>query len=363
MAQTKPRQPLPPRPAPTPSRRRPARSRKRKANGVGRFLGIGYLVVLAGLALYGGYVFRSSSALRKYLPVIFGAGLHPKTPADVFPGRSAINLLVIGRDYDYTDKDQIIKSRARSDVLMVAHLDFPHKTVSLLSVPRDTRARIPGHGITKINAAHQFGGPALTAQTVQDNFGIPSDKFVALDFDGFEKAIDEISGVDLVVDKKMDYDDNWGHLHIHLRPGLQHLNGQQAMGFVRFRHSDSDLIRVQRQQTLIAALKAKLHQPQMLARLPQILDTLDSHVDSDLTTEQKVVLAQFIHDTPREQIQMSTLPSHPVGNSVATDWPQATPMIQKIFGVSPDQAVAAQTETGRKHRRHHRRLERMADLP
>ena len=93
---------------------------RRPRSRVGNMLGAFSLALLAVLSLYGGYAYRNSVALRKYLPALFAHGLHPKTPADVFPGQPAINLLVIGRDYDYTDKDQIIKSHARSDVLMVA---------------------------------------------------------------------------------------------------------------------------------------------------------------------------------------------------------------------------------------------------
>ncbi len=368
MAQTTPRKPRPPRQDPPSGKSSPPRTaaskrrpKTRPRRGAGRVFGVLSLLLLAALSLYAGYAYRSSAALRKYLPVFMHHGLTPQTPADVFPGQPALNMLVIGRDYDYSDQDQIIKTRARSDMLMVAHLDFAHKTVTLLSIPRDTRALIPGHGVAKINAAHEYGGPALTAQTVQSNFGIPTDKFVALDFQGFQQAIDLLGGVDLTVDKKMDYDDNWGHLHIHLLPGYQHLNGQQAMGFVRFRHSDSDLVRVQRQQALLAALKAKLREPQTLAKLPQLLDVLDAHVSSDLTTEQKIVLARFIHDTPRAQIRMATLPSSDgAGPYVQTDWARATPMIQSIFGVSPTQDVAS---AGPRRRRRHHRLERLARLP
>lgn len=329
---------------------------------MGNAFGMISLLLLAAVSLYGGYLYRSSDALRKYLPIIFHHGWHAPTPTEAFPGQPALNLLVIGRDYDYNNQDQIIKTRARSDMLMVAHLDFAKKSVSLLSIPRDTRAQIPGHGVTKINAAHAYGGPALTAQTVQQNFAIPSDRYVALDFQGFEQAIDLLGGVDLTVDKQMDYDDNWGHLHIHLKPGLQHLNGQQAMGFVRFRHSDSDLVRVQRQQNLLAALKAKLCAPQTLTKLPQLLDLLDAHIASDLTTDQKVALAQFVHDTPRDQIQMATLPSREAGASVMTDWTQSAPLIQRLFGIAPAQLAEADAAT-RPHRRRHRRPERLAELP
>ncbi len=362
MAQTKPRKAPSRTPAAahnsTSAARRPRPKRRRRA---GHVWGALTLAFLATVAMAGGFLCRSV-AVQKYFGAVVRHGFHPPTSAEAFPGQTSLNMLVIGRDYDYSDKDQILDTRGRSDMLMVARLDFARHDVSLLSIPRDTRARIAGHGTTKINAAYKYGGPALTARTVQENFGIPGEKFVALDFQGFEKAIDLLGGVDLYVDRKMDYDDNWGHLHIHLKLGPQHLNGQQAMGFVRFRHSDSDLVRVQRQQALLAALKAKMRRPQTLAKLPDLLDMLDSHLESDLSTDQKLALAGFVHETPREQIVMTTLPSRPAGASVVTDWAQASPVIQRMFGVVPAEQVAASVSGGRRHRRH-RHPSRLAELP
>ena len=323
---------------------------------VGRVIGL-ILLGLMGLAI--GY-FGRDVTLRKYLPHIIGGILKPPTHEDLFPGKSSINLLIIGRDYDYTDSDQIIhKTLGRSDMLMVAHIDFASNTAHLLSIPRDTRADVPGKGVHKINAAHEFGGPALVEQTIASNFGIPSDQYISIDFVGFEKAIDEMGGVDLAVDRKMDYDDNWGHLHIHLKPGQQHLSGNQAMGFVRFRHADSDFVRVQRQQTLLAALKEKLRSPMILGDLTNILDTLDNHVDSDLSVDQKVFLAKYLHGLSRDKIAMDTLPSlDGAGNLVQTDWAKATPMIQQVFGVTPPEADAQ--AGGRVHKRRRHRLHQPA---
>ncbi len=360
----KPRGPRPqaknaarPSPRPLPITRR-TQAKRRQPTRAGRLFCALLLGVLAGVAMYGGYAYRHSRMLQTYLPALFRHGLRQPDMATAFPNKPTLNLLVIGRDADYSDQDQLLKSNGRSDMLMVARVDAAGQRVNLLSIPRDTIARIPGHGLSKINAAHKWGGPALTARTVEENFGIPTDQFVALDFAGFEKAIDLLGGVDLSVDKKMDYDDNWGHLHIHLLPGMQHLNGQQAMGFVRFRHSDSDLVRVGRQQVLLAALKDKLRAPQTLARLPQLLDLLDAHLSSDLSTDQKLALARFLHDTGREHIQMATLPSGEKGTAVVTDWSKAAPLIQKMFGTSPPNAQVAQ---GRRHHRRHRRALRLAE--
>ena len=337
-----------------PVRRSPARKAKRLLGGLA-------LVSLAAVSVAGGYLYRTSGSLVRLLPPI----LQQQTVSDAFPNQNTLNLMIIGRDRDYDDRtDQVIKSRARSDMLMVAHLDFAKNTISLLSIPRDTRVLVPGRGITKINAAHQVGGPALSKKVVESTFGIQSGKYLALDFEGFEQAINTLGGVDLVVDKKMDYDDNWGHLHIHLRPGLQHLDGQQAMGFVRFRHSDSDLLRTRRQQALLAALKTKLRSPEALAQIGPVLAAIDKHIDSDLTPVQEVALARFAHDTPHQSVHMDTLPSRIAGNDVATNWTEARPLIQSIFGVAPPEATLTANETeGRHRRRRHHRSNRVASLP
>lgn len=350
MAQRSPRQPL----------RNPSKSKRRSR---GRIFGIFSLFTLGALAAGAGYLYRTYPIFQKYGPALAGM---TKTPADVFPETPhTMNLMVIGRDYDYTNSDQIIQSHARSDVLMVAHLDFDHKTVSLLSIPRDTEADVPEPDgitrLTKINAAHEFGGPQGSEQVVQNTFGIHSDKYVDLDPAGFDEAINVLGGVNLVVDRKMDYDDNWGHLHIHLLPGYQHLDGTQAMGFVRFRHADSDLMRIQRQQTLLTALKTELLQPQTLPKIPLLLETIDKHVHSDLSPVQQVVLAKFLHDTPRASITMATVPSeNGFGTTQRTDWARATPLVQSIFGVTPP-AQVADIGMGRHHyrrfrRRHYTRL-------
>jgi len=144
-----------------------------------------------------------------------------------------------------------------------------------------------------------------------------------------------MKGVDVNVDRKMDYDDDWGHLHIHLTPGFQHLTGQQAMGYVRFRHADSDLVRTTRQQALVAAIKSKMLMPTTLMALPSIINTIDEHVDSDLNADQKIAVAHFIRSAPKQNITMLTLPSIEGSSYVYTDWAAAAPLIQSMFGVTP----------------------------
>ena len=175
------------------------------------------------------------------------------TPGRAFPGRTQVNVLLLGRDLDRDRHGQVVKTNGRTDTIILAHYDFADKCVNMLSIPRDTRVAIPHHGHHKINAAHAYGGPNLACRTVEGLLGVHPDDYIVVDFEGFEKAVDLMGGLTLTVDKKLDYDDNWGGLHIHLQPGRQLLNGKQAIGFVRYRkskdgHADTDIERIARQQ-------------------------------------------------------------------------------------------------------------------
>ena len=124
---------------------------------------------------------------------------------------------------------------------------------------------------------------------------------------------------------------------------MQHLDGQNAMCFVRFRHADTDLIRTHRQQALVAALKEQMMSARTLAVLPELINTIDSHVDSDLTTNQKLAIADFVREVPHDNVAMTTMPSDEGSYYVDTRWSEAAPLIQNWFGVAPPT-----------HRHHHR---------
>jgi anionic cell wall polymer biosynthesis LytR-Cps2A-Psr (LCP) family protein len=121
------------------------------------------------------------------------------------------------------------------------------------------------------------------------------------------------------------------------------------MGFVRFRHSDSDIIRTHRQQALMAALKLKLMQPQTLSKLPALIDTIDNHIDSDLNPNQRVAVANFIHDLPDGGLQMLTMPTTVKGQVVRTDYSDAQPIIGTWFGATIP-AKTAKLVDSHKHR-------------
>jgi LCP family protein required for cell wall assembly len=339
-------------PPPKPVRRKS--NKPRRLGWASKAIGlIVFLLVAVGAFYIGYFLHHLSGSSSRLLPDV----LHPASVAQQFPGQQSINLMIIGRDYDYTNKDVVMKTSARADLLMMAKLDFVNNQVKILSIPRDTKASIPGHPPSKINSAEEKGGPTLTAATVLQNFSIPEDHYIAVDFDGFQKAIDLIGGVDVDVDKKMDYDDNWANLHIHLLPGEQHLDGYKAMGFARFRHSDSDMVRTTRQQALLASLKQKIDNPVvMLPVLPQLINTINDSASSDLTDKQKIALAYWLRSVPKANIQMNTMPSVEGGYYVLTDWPKAAPIIKAWFGVDPPAGTPMVTPAAVGSPKHHRRV-------
>lgn len=228
-----------------------------------------------------------------------------------------VNILVMGIDQGLDTSEEKKSSqgpsdmlRSRSDTMLLVRLDPDAHKAKALTIPRDTQVEIPGMGVEKINAANWKGGPELASQVVSKTLSnVPVDRYIRISTLAFIDLVDVMGGVEVFVPKRMKYDDFTQKLHIDLQPGLQTLNGQQAQGFVRFRHDDlGDIGRAQRQQTLIKALQTKFQNPLMLARLPQIFSVLQKHIDSNMSLGEMLSLLQFGIQTQGNQFQMVMLP-------------------------------------------------------
>lgn len=197
-----------------------------------------------------------------------------------------------------------------SDSMLMLRFNPEDKKLNVLSIPRDTRTLVEGHGVTKINAANAEGGPALTAQTVSELLnGVPVDRYVRINVQGVEKLVDAIGGVTVYVPKDMKYQDDSQHLYINLKAGEHHLNGNQALQFLRFRYDENgDIGRIQRQQLLMRAVMEQTLNPAILPRMPKILSVIQSHIDTNLTLEELMALVGFGVRTNRANVQMLMLP-------------------------------------------------------
>jgi LCP family protein required for cell wall assembly len=222
-----------------------------------------------------------------------------------------INLLVLGVDKVLGAPEGSPESfRGRTDTILLARFNPDDNTITVLSIPRDSRVDIPGYGVDKINAANVYGDVPLVAKVVSQTLNYtPVDRYIRIGPGAFRALVDLVGGVEVNVPKRMYYSDHTQKLYIDLYPGLQTLNGEQAEGFVRFRYDDlGDIGRAQRQQMLIKALQTKLANPVMLTRLPQLHEVLQKHVDTDLTFGELMAIAQFSLRTDPENLRMILLP-------------------------------------------------------
>jgi len=216
---------------------------------------------------------------------------------------SKLNVLVLG----YQDDE------ATTDTIILAHLDVDRRTATLVSIPRDTWTNIPGHGNDKINAAYAYGGAKSSARAVSALLGgVPIDAIVALQPEGAAQIVDAMGGLNVNVDESMDYDDNYGGLHIHLKKGEQYLTGSQVAGYLRFRHdAASDYGRMKRQQQVLKEMMNQLSQPQNWAKLPRILAFARKDMHTTLSNQQLLALLEVYRDVPEDNIRAFTLPSKP----------------------------------------------------
>ncbi|MTJ07771.1 LCP family protein [Anabaena sp. UHCC 0204] len=197
-----------------------------------------------------------------------------------------------------------------ADVMLLIKFDPETQKIVMLSVPRDTRTRIEGYGIKKINAANVDGGPALTAKTVSNLLGgVGIDRYVRINVLGVSKLIEALGGVNVYVPKDMKYQDDSQHLYINLKAGQQHLSGEQTLQLLRYRHDElGDIGRIQRQQMVLRALIEQTLNPTTLTRVPDILNVVKENIDTNLSVEELVALVGFGSRTNRSNMQMLMLP-------------------------------------------------------
>lgn len=179
--------------------------------------------------------------------------------------------------------------------MLLLHLDPRQKSFNILSIPRDTQVYIPGLGVSKVNAANAYGGPALAGDVLRDTMnGLTIDRYLRVSTEAFRELVDLLGGVEVFVPQRMSYVDQTQKLKIDLSPGWQTLNGEQAEQFVRFRHDVyGDIGRVQRQQTLIKALRHRLVSPMVIPKVPQIVNLMQKYVDTNLSIEEILAIASL----------------------------------------------------------------------
>ncbi len=278
-------------------------------------LGLGFGAATVASAIVGAYlaltvplpnrVVPQETEQQPSLPEILRKGVRHKIARPV-------NILVMGIDRVPGAKegtDAIFSGR--SDTMLLVQVNPEADSASMLSIPRDTQVRFPGYrGVTKINHANAVGGPQLAADVVRYNLGdIEIDRYMRFSTDAFRQLVDLVGGVEVFVPQRMRYTDRTQGLDIDLEQGQQVLDGDGAEQFARFRSdAHGDIGRVQRQQLLIRALRDRLISPAVIPKIPQIVELLQTHIDTNLSSEELLALASFGLDLDQESLQMVMLP-------------------------------------------------------
>lgn len=201
----------------------------------------------------------------------------------------AMNVLVLGSD----KRQEAGEEYGRSDTVMLVHVDPDRDYLALMSLPRDLRVQIPGHGRDKLNAAFAFGGPALTIRTVEDLTGIDVNHYLEVDFQAFRDITDALGGVYVDVDRRY-YNDNPERELIKLAPGYQLLRGEDALDYVRFRHDlNADFGRMERQQRFLSATREQAMSWDLPFKLPGLIGALFSNVNTSLGTNDILRIAYW----------------------------------------------------------------------
>lgn len=275
----------------------PRQQKNRKKKRSGFITGVLLVIAFVVAACAGAYYASSSSLFDK----------PEKAPAKTEKRIAATDktiVMLMGVDQRQDDV-------GRSDTLMIATIDPKKDKAALLSVPRDTRVKIKGHGYEKINHAYAYGGHKLSQSTVENLLDVSIDHYVIIDTHAFPRIIDAIGGVDIDVEKRMYYEDPWdddGGLLIDFQPGMQHMDGKTAITYVRYRDEEGDIGRVRRQQNFMKAVLDKATSPAIIPSLPNIIKEIFSAVKTDLSLKQMMELAFSLKDANKNGLETNTVP-------------------------------------------------------
>lgn len=229
------------------------------------------------------------------------------------PGEN-INVLFLGLDAVVDSAGRVNldaplrSSRSRTDTMMLITVDPVTNEVALISIPRDSRCEIPGRGWEKAAHAHAYGGPTLAMKTVELMLGIDVHYYVRTNYHGVEAIVNALGGVEVEVEKRMYYEDPYQDLLIDLEPGVQVLDGDKSLQYLRYRNEGGDIARIGRQQEFVSALVDKVMSFSTVFRANALAKEAVKYIDTNMSTSEILeygVLAARITDP---QIVMETLP-------------------------------------------------------
>jgi polyisoprenyl-teichoic acid--peptidoglycan teichoic acid transferase len=242
---------------------------------------------------------RITQAFQTHKALRLGADLAVTNPG------SPQTLMLLGSDRRPKANGDPAAGGARSDTIMLIRLDPSKKAIAMMSLPRDLKVQIPGHGTDKINAAYEIGGPKLTLKTVKLLTGLSVNHVINVDFRGFWAATNAVGCVYADIDRRY-FNNSPGYAYINVQPGYQRMCGRQALQYVRFRHEDNDLVRSARQQDFLRQAKQQIGVSKLIADRQKLVRIFGKYTTSDIRGRSEVLrlakLAVFSVGQPVQEV-------------------------------------------------------------
>jgi polyisoprenyl-teichoic acid--peptidoglycan teichoic acid transferase len=259
------------------------------------------------------------------------------------------NILILGSD----KRANLEEDPGRSDTTILLRLDPDRNAIAVMSIPRDLKVEIPGYGTDKFNAAYTVGGPKLTLQVVKELTGLPINHVVNVDFLGFVRAVDAINCVYTDVDRRY-YHSNVGvpaseqYSEINIKPGYQMLCGKRALEYVRYRHTDTDIVRSARQQDFLSAARQRVPIKELLLGQSNLIDIFTQYTSSDISdTGTMIQVLDLFVESRNAAIKEVHFPAE-LGPSYVYATPEAIQeAVNKFLGIEASEGPRGSLDEGR----------------
>jgi LCP family protein required for cell wall assembly len=273
------------------------------------------------------------------------------------------NILIIGSDKRASEPGD----PGRSDTTMLLRLDPDRQAIALMSIPRDLKVEIPGYGTEKFNAAYTYGGPKLTLRVVKELTGLPINHVVNVDFLGFVRAVDAINCVYVDVDRRYYHsnaESTEEYAEINIKPGYQLLCGKKALQYVRYRHTDTDLVRAARQQDFISDARERVPISDLVLGRNELIDIFTEYTTSDISDKETMIDVLKLFAASRSaDIHEVHFPAE-LGPSFVTATPEAIEgAVEQFLGIEASSGPRGQLEGEARHKKKHKKKRHKAVSP
>ncbi|MFW6280804.1 MAG: LCP family protein [Halanaerobium sp.] len=215
-----------------------------------------------------------------------------------------INILAVGYDSE-------INGASRADTIILISLNVDTNEAGIIFLPRDTYIDLESKNFSKLNSSHVYGGIELTRNTIEEFLAVDVDYYLETDFIGFEKIIDRLGGIEVDVEKNLNYDDKAAGLNINISEGRQNLDGEEALKYVRYRDNSGDIGRIGRQQKFIDAVLEKVISPSIITKLPGIIAEINSSVNTNIPLKDINPFIKIAKEIDLSRIESRVLPGNP----------------------------------------------------